>query len=173
MHIITRKRLNDFAVLYPDVKTALQHWYRVVKTKDFNSFNELKTLFPHADQVGKLTVFNIAGNKVRLIAAIHNKTATESISAMSSLTPNTIKTNGRNNMSAVYLEQITPVWNNLSKFVHVLHSERDYAQAVELLDSLIDTVGENEKHPLASLMELVGVLIEQYEEAFVPEITDL
>jgi len=35
----------------------------VVKTNDFNSFNELKTLFPHADQVGKLTVFNIAGNK--------------------------------------------------------------------------------------------------------------
>lgn len=76
-------------------------------------------------------------------------------------------------MSAVYLEQITPVWNNLSKFVHVLHSERDYTQAVALLDSLIDTVGENEKHPLASLMELVGVLIEQYEEAFIPEITDL
>lgn len=76
-------------------------------------------------------------------------------------------------MSAVYLEQITPVWNNLSKFVHVLHSERDYTQAVTLLDSLIDTVGENEKHPLASLMELVGVLIEQYEEAFIPEITDL
>lgn len=57
--------------------------------------------------------------------------------------------------------------------MHVLHSERDYAQAVELLDSLIDTVGENEKHPLASLMELVGRLCEQYEEAFVPEITDL
>lgn len=55
----------------PETKTALQHWYRVVKTNDFNSFNELKTLFPHADQVGKLTVFNIAGNKVRLIAAIH------------------------------------------------------------------------------------------------------
>ena len=38
------------------------------------------------------------------------------------------------------------------------------------LDSLIDVVGENENHPLASLMELVGVLIEQYEDAHVPEI---
>jgi len=71
MHIITRKRLNDFVVLYPEVKTALQHWYRIVKSNNFNSFNEVKTLFPHADQVGKLTVFNIAGNKVRLITAIH------------------------------------------------------------------------------------------------------
>ncbi|MDO9048580.1 MAG: hypothetical protein Q7U66_12705 [Methylobacter sp.] len=48
----------------------------------------------------------------------------------------------------------------------------DYEQAVELLDSLINVVGENENHPLASLMELVGVLIEQYEDAHIPEVTD-
>lgn len=71
MHVITRKRLNDFTALYPEVKTALQHWYGLVKSNNFNSFNELRILFPQADQVGKLTVFNIAGNKVRLIAAIH------------------------------------------------------------------------------------------------------
>mgnify|MGYP000359003584 CR=1 FL=1 len=52
------------------------------------------------------------------------------------------------------------------------HTEQDYTQAVALLDSLIDIVGENEKHPLASLMELIGVLIEQYENAYIPEITD-
>ena len=40
-------------------------------------------------------------------------------------------------MSAVYLDQITPVWNNFSKFVHVLHNEQDYEQAVELLNSLL------------------------------------
>ena len=74
-------------------------------------------------------------------------------------------------MSAIFLEQITPAWNNFSKLVHVLHNEHDYEQAVELLDSLIDVVGENENHPLASLMELVGVLIEQYEDAHIPEIT--
>ncbi|MEI7840537.1 MAG: hypothetical protein WCJ11_08560 [Methylococcaceae bacterium] len=73
-------------------------------------------------------------------------------------------------MTAVYLEQLTPVWNDFSKFVHVLHNERDYKKAVSLLDSLIDIVGENEKHPLASLMELVGVLITQYEDAYVPEL---
>ncbi|MDD5273365.1 MAG: hypothetical protein PHU14_11665 [Methylovulum sp.] len=75
-------------------------------------------------------------------------------------------------MSAVYLEQIIPVWNNFSKFVHVLHNDSDYRQAVGLLDSLCDVVGESEQHPLASLMELVGVLIEQYEDAHIPEITD-
>ena len=38
---------------------------------DFTSFSELRLIFPSADQVGKLTVFNIGGNKVRLVTAIH------------------------------------------------------------------------------------------------------
>ncbi len=71
MHIITRKRLNDFAELYPETKTGLQHWYHVMKSNNFVSFHDIKVFFQHADQVGKLTVFNIGGNKVRLIAAIH------------------------------------------------------------------------------------------------------
>jgi HTH-type transcriptional regulator/antitoxin HigA len=39
------------------------------------------------------------------------------------------------------------------------------------LDRLIDEVGEDEKHPLASLMEVLGVLIERYEDENVPELT--
>lgn len=71
MHIITRKRLNDFAEKYPETENALAHWYKTAKTNDFNNFAELREFFPSADQVGKLTVFNIGGNKVRLIAIIH------------------------------------------------------------------------------------------------------
>lgn len=71
MHIITRKRLNEFAERYPEMATALANWYSLVKRNDFSNFAELKTMFSAADQVGKLTVFNIGGNKVRLIAAIH------------------------------------------------------------------------------------------------------
>jgi mRNA interferase HigB len=71
MHVITRKRLNEFAKLHPDTTNALAQWYRLVKQNQFASFVELREMFPSADQVGKLTVFNIGGNKVRLIAAIH------------------------------------------------------------------------------------------------------
>jgi len=71
MRIITRKRLNEFAEKYPDAKTSLQHWYKQVKANDFKSFTDLRKIFGSADQVGNLTVFNIGGNKVRLIAAIH------------------------------------------------------------------------------------------------------
>ena len=74
MHIITRKRLLEFAKKHPDCASALESWYRIVKRTDFNSFAELRQAFPRADQVGKLTVFNIGGNKARLIAAIHYNT---------------------------------------------------------------------------------------------------
>ncbi len=71
MHVITRKRLNEFAKIHPDTKSAIAQWYQLVKANEFRSFAELRQIFPSADQVGKLTVFNIGGNKVRLIAAIH------------------------------------------------------------------------------------------------------
>jgi len=71
MHVITRKRLNEFAERHPETKAALAHWYDLVKHNDFSNFAELRALFPSAGQVGKLTVFNIGGNKVRLVAAIH------------------------------------------------------------------------------------------------------
>lgn len=71
MHIITRKRLNDFADNHPDSGSSLEHWYKMMKKRNFSSFTELRTVFPHADQVGPLTVFNIGGNKARLITAIH------------------------------------------------------------------------------------------------------
>jgi mRNA interferase HigB len=75
MHIITRKRLLEFAKKHPDCSAALESWYRIVKRTDFNSFNELRhTFFQSADIVDNLTVFNIGGNKARLIAAIHYNT---------------------------------------------------------------------------------------------------
>ena len=70
MHIITRKRLNEFVKKHPDAKSALQHWYRLMKSGQFRSFAALRAIFPDADQVERLTVFNI-GRKVRLVAAIH------------------------------------------------------------------------------------------------------
>jgi HTH-type transcriptional regulator/antitoxin HigA len=61
-------------------------------------------------------------------------------------------------------------WSSLASKIYVPHSETEYQQLVALLDSLIDEVGENESHPLASLMEIVGVLIEKYEDEHVPEL---
>ena len=71
MHVISRKRLNECAEEHSEAKASLAHWYQLIKRGNFDNFVELRTAFPSADQVGKLTVFNIGGNKIRLIAAIH------------------------------------------------------------------------------------------------------
>ena len=53
-----------------------------------------------------------------------------------------------------------------------MHNEiTKYENLVARLDDLIDEVGENESHPLASLMEVVGVLIEKYEDENVSELS--
>jgi mRNA interferase HigB len=70
MHIITRKRLIEFSKKHPDSAEALDRWYRIVKRSDYDSFSELKKTFPSADRVERFTVFNIGGNKYRLIAYI-------------------------------------------------------------------------------------------------------
>lgn len=71
MHIITRKRLAEFTVKHPDSKRALDTWYRIVKNAEYASFAEIRQHFGSADYVDGLIVFNIGGNKYRLIAAIH------------------------------------------------------------------------------------------------------
>jgi len=56
------------------------------------------------------------------------------------------------------------------RLLDVPRTETEYQQLVTLLDALIDHVGEDESHPLASLMEVVGALIERYEDEHVPEL---
>ena len=60
--------------------------------------------------------------------------------------------------------------NESSDIVSVPLTEAEYNRLVTMLDELIDEVGEDEAHPLASLMEIIGVMIEHYENANVPEL---
>jgi mRNA interferase HigB len=70
MHIITRSRLVEFWEKYPDAKTSLLLWYKLTITANWQNFVKVREVFSSADQVGNLTVFNIGGNKYRLIALI-------------------------------------------------------------------------------------------------------
>ena len=62
-------------------------------------------------------------------------------------------------------------WKSLSDTVFVPRTEAEYDRLVEMLDALIDEVGEDETHPLASLMDVLSALIENYENANVPELS--
>ena len=76
-------------------------------------------------------------------------------------------------MLATKIQQVTTVWPSLSGALYVPHTEKEYQETVSLLDGLIDQVGEDEAHPFASLMEVLGVLIEKYEDDHIPEITEV
>jgi HTH-type transcriptional regulator/antitoxin HigA len=73
-------------------------------------------------------------------------------------------------MSTAQIEKAFQVWPQVEPTLRVPHNEREYRQLVKLLDRLVDQVGEDENHPLASLMEVLGVLIEKYEDENVAEL---
>jgi HTH-type transcriptional regulator/antitoxin HigA len=68
------------------------------------------------------------------------------------------------------LKEIAKVWPDIQPIFSVPHNKKDYDKLVNLLDSLIEEVGNNENHPLTSLMETIGSLIEIYESQYINEI---
>ena len=68
------------------------------------------------------------------------------------------------------IKEIAKVWPVVRDVFTVPHNKRQYKKLVSFLDSVIDEVGEDETHPLASLMETLGSLIESYESQHVPDL---
>jgi HTH-type transcriptional regulator/antitoxin HigA len=77
---------------------------------------------------------------------------------------------GRRNKMNIQLEKIAKIWPGIQNIFSVPHNQKEYNRLVHILDGVIDEVGENESHPLASLMETLGSLIESYEVQNIPEI---
>jgi mRNA interferase HigB len=70
VRVISRRAIQEFVSVHAEALEPLDHWYRVARRAAWRSLVEVRLDFPHADGVGKYTVFNIAGNKVRLIVTI-------------------------------------------------------------------------------------------------------
>ena len=70
MHVITRSRLVEFWDTHPEAKTSLQLWHQLTTSAKWQTPQEMLQVFPSADQVKRLTGFNMGGNKYRLIALI-------------------------------------------------------------------------------------------------------
>jgi mRNA interferase HigB len=71
MRIISKKKLREFWENHSPAKAPLEAWHQIARRAEWEAFADVQAVFGSADQVGKLTVFNIGGNKYRLIAAIH------------------------------------------------------------------------------------------------------
>ena len=75
MRVISLKRLREFWEQHPDVEQPLRLWYATASKAKWGNLQELRRTYPQADGVknsagGTLTVFNIGGNKYRLIVRI-------------------------------------------------------------------------------------------------------
>lgn len=70
MHVITQKRVWEAKLKWPNAASALDQWYRIIKHAEPVNFAELKALFPNVDWVNGRCIFDIGGNKLRLIADI-------------------------------------------------------------------------------------------------------
>lgn len=71
MHVIAKPMLVEFWSRHPDAEAPLLALLRIMQSRSFGSFDELRRVFASADRVAGLTVFDIGGNKYRLITAIH------------------------------------------------------------------------------------------------------
>ena len=76
MRLISNKALREFAARQREVDAPLQAWRKLIESGTFGSFAELKRVFSSVDKAGDYVVFNIAGNRYRLIAPIHFNTQT-------------------------------------------------------------------------------------------------
>ena len=70
MHILTKGRITQAIKEFPHAESALKSWYSIMKNNQPHNFSELKILFPAVDKVGKFHVFDIGGNKIRLISMV-------------------------------------------------------------------------------------------------------
>ena len=70
MRVITNRRLIEFAQRHPAAGPPLQAWRKTMEATAFAGFSELRQSFGSVDKVGDLHVFDIGGNKFRLIAVV-------------------------------------------------------------------------------------------------------
>lgn len=67
MRVISRSTLRKFWEKHANAQTSLLIWYERVVSNSFDTFVQVREVFPSADFVGNFIVFNIGGNNYRLI----------------------------------------------------------------------------------------------------------
>ncbi|MDZ4803127.1 MAG: type II toxin-antitoxin system HigB family toxin [Bryobacteraceae bacterium] len=71
MRVITKRRIEEFIKRFAASRPSLVNWYVITRRATWRNLAELKADFSSADQVGRRTIFNISGNKYRLIARVN------------------------------------------------------------------------------------------------------
>ena len=70
MWVVSQRKLKDFWKIHPDAEMPLSVWYQFAKSAEWKSLQDIVADCPSTDQVGSCFVFDIGGNKYRLIATL-------------------------------------------------------------------------------------------------------
>ncbi len=71
MHVISRRVLREYCQAHADSCQPLDDWYKTAQQANWMNLIEVQAIYPKAEAVGNFTVFNIKGNKYRLITSIN------------------------------------------------------------------------------------------------------
>jgi mRNA interferase HigB len=70
VNVISKRGLFERAATFPDAKSALQTWFKEAVQAEWRSLEDIRKTFPATDMVKSLAIFNIRGNKYRLIVHV-------------------------------------------------------------------------------------------------------
>jgi mRNA interferase HigB len=71
LRVISKRAIREYGNLHADSVPSLSNWLRITRKAAWRTFAELRADFGSADQVGRRAVFNVGGNKYRLIARVN------------------------------------------------------------------------------------------------------
>jgi mRNA interferase HigB len=71
VHIISRRALSDFWAIHPEARALLTSWFRVLERNEFRDFHSIRSAFRSADYVAPFTVFDVGGNRYRVVTVVH------------------------------------------------------------------------------------------------------
>jgi mRNA interferase HigB len=70
MRVVSYRRLREFHEKHADVRSVLDNWFKVASKADWSNLIEVQSIFPSAEAVSNFMVFNLKGNRYRLIVSI-------------------------------------------------------------------------------------------------------
>ncbi len=71
MHVISKKKLREFWKRHPRAESPLRAWYAAARKARWETFAEVRRDFASADVYRQFIIFNVGGNKYRLIVVAH------------------------------------------------------------------------------------------------------
>ena len=67
MNVISKRNLFAKAAKQPDATVAIQDWFDAASAAEWRNLEDVRQTYPATDMVGMLAIFNIKGNRYRLI----------------------------------------------------------------------------------------------------------